>query len=212
MMSIYKLTRTFLYPVIFLADFFQTNFTKYFTPMNVGPVRDPNWKKVILKYLKKKDFILDYGCGVGFFSRLFNKKKYIGIEINKNFLAQAKKINKGYIFLSLKRSEIKKFRKKTNAVLINNVLHHMNDREILESLSMIKANSQRKTKILVIEPIYPNNFFSFEFFLKALDIGDYIRKKEGYLKILKKHIDVKDINVRRFGIGTAVIFFGYFTK
>ncbi len=58
MMSIYKLTRTFLYPVIFLADFFQTNFTKYFTPMNVGPVRDPNWKKVILKYLKKKRFYI----------------------------------------------------------------------------------------------------------------------------------------------------------
>lgn len=211
-MSIYKLTRTFLYPVIFLADFFQTNFTQYFTPMNVGPVRNPNWKKVILKYLKKKDFILDYGCGVGFFSGLFNKKKYIGIEINKNFLQQAKRINKGYIFLSLKRSKIKKFRKKTNAVLINNVLHHMNDWQISKSLSLIKANCQRKTKILVIEPIYPNNFFSFEFFLKALDIGDYIRKKEGYLKILRRHINIKDINVRKFGIGTAVIFFGYFIK
>ena len=88
----------------------------------------------------------------------------------------------------------------------------MNDRQISDALSLIKANSRKKTKILVIEPIYPNNFFSFEFFLKALDIGDYIRKKDGYLKILRKHIDVKDINVRRFGIGTAVIFFGYFTK
>ncbi len=211
-MNIYKLTRFFLYPIILLADFFQTNFTKYFTPMNVGPVRNPGWKKIILKYLKKNDFILDYGCGVGFFSRLFNKKKYIGTEINQKFLAQAKNINKGYIFISLKRNEIKKFRKKTNAVLINNVLHHMNDRQISEALSLIKANSRKKTKILVIEPIYPNNFFSIEFFLKALDIGDYIRKKEGYLKILKKHINIEDINIKKFGIGTAVIFFGYFAK
>ena len=88
----------------------------------------------------------------------------------------------------------------------------MNDWQISKSLSLIKANCQRKTKILVIEPIYPNNFFSFEFFLKALDIGDYIRKKEGYLKILRRHINIKDINVRKFGIGTAVIFFGYFIK
>ena len=55
----------------------------------MGPVRNPGWKKIILKYLKKNDFILDYGCGVGFFSRLFNKKIYY-TEINQKFLTQAK--------------------------------------------------------------------------------------------------------------------------
>ena len=39
--------------------------------------------------------------GLVFFQDYLIKKKYIGIEINKNFLAQAKKINKGYIYSCL---------------------------------------------------------------------------------------------------------------
>ena len=65
--NIYKITRFFLFPLIIIADYLQTNYTKNFTPMNMGPVTDPVWKKTILKYLSKKNYVIDYGCGVGFF-------------------------------------------------------------------------------------------------------------------------------------------------
>ena len=62
-------------PVIMLADLLQTNFTKYFTPMNMGPVTEPLYTEEIKKFFSKKDLVLDYGCGVGFFSKIFNKRK-----------------------------------------------------------------------------------------------------------------------------------------
>ena len=48
-MNIYKLTRIILYPIIFVADFFQTNCAALFTPMNIGPVTTKNWSKIINK-------------------------------------------------------------------------------------------------------------------------------------------------------------------
>ena len=208
-MTIYKITRLILFPIIILANFFQNNFTKYFTPMNIVPVTTKNWSEIINKFFKKKDFVLDYGCGVGFFCKLFNHKKYIGIDINKNFIINAQKINKDYKFYNFDQNNIKKYKKDINAILINNVIHHLSDKQVRDSFNYIRKNSKKKSKILIIEPLYPTNFFSLQFFLKALDIGNYIRTKTEYLKILKKEVDMKESYKRKFGIGTAIIFHGY---
>ena len=82
-MNAYKLTRFFLFPIILLAYYLQTNYTNKFTPMNMGPVNDPVWKKTILKYLNSKNYVLDYGCGVGFFCRLFNSSLLIDFFVLK---------------------------------------------------------------------------------------------------------------------------------
>ena len=137
-MNVYKLTRFFLIPIILLADYLQTNYTKYFTPMNMGPVNEPIWKKTILKYLNSKNYVLDYGCGVGFFCRLFNSKKYIGLEINMNFIIRAKKINKNYIFFELQDKKISNYKNRVNAIFINNVLHHMSDNQVSRTLKFLK--------------------------------------------------------------------------
>lgn len=210
--NIYQVTRFFLFPLIIIADYLQTNYTKNFTPMNMGPVADPIWKKTILKYLSKKNYIIDYGCGVGFFCRLFDSKKYLGLEVNKNFIKRAKKINKNYNFFEINDKKITSYKKKVDAIFINNVLHHMNDHQISKALKFLKRNSKKNTKFLIIEPLLPDNFFSLQFFLKALDIGNYMRNKIQYLKIIEKEVIVKGSYAKKFGIGTAIIFHGYLKK
>ena len=93
--------------------------------------------------------------------------------------------------------------------MINNVIHHLSDKQVKDSFRFLRTNSKKKSKILIVEPLFPNNFFSLQFFLKALDIGNFIRSKEQYLKILKEEIIIKDSYKRQFGIGTAIIFHGY---
>ena len=211
-MNIYKLTRIILYPIIFVADFFQTNCAALFTPMNIGPVNDPAWTKMILKRLNYKNYVLDYGCGVGFFCKIFNKKRYLGLEINKKFLQRAKKINKGYKFLELKDKKVTKFKNKINTIFINNVLHHMSDNQINLALQFLKKNSKKNTELLIIEPLLPKKFFSLQFFLKVLDIGNFIRDKKNYLRILKKYIDIDSVFLKKFGNSSVVVFFGYLKK
>ena len=208
-MSVYKLTRIILYPIILVADYLQTNYTKFFTPMNIGPVNDPAWKKMILKHLDRKNYVLDYGCGVGFFSKIFDKKRYVGLEINKKFLLRAKKINKGYKFLELEDKKIRKFKSKINAVFINNVLHHMSDDQINSALQFLKENSKKNSKLLIIEPLLPKKIFSLQFLLKALDIGNFMREKEGYIDILAG-VKILKITQAKFGINDHVVILGKF--
>ncbi|MCG9127496.1 methyltransferase domain-containing protein [Candidatus Poribacteria bacterium] len=46
--------------------------------------------------LSNKDFILDAGCGIGSYTREFNRKGYniIGIDLSENFLSEARDITK----------------------------------------------------------------------------------------------------------------------
>ncbi len=208
-MNIYKLTRIILYPIILVADYLQTNYTKFFTLMNVGPVNDPAWTRMILKHLSYKNYVLDYGCGVGFFFKILNNKIYIGLEINRKFLLRAKKINKGYKFLELKDKKITKFKNKINAVLINNVLHHMSDNQINLALQFLKKNSKKNTKLLIIDPLFPKKFFSLQFFLKVLDIGNFMRRKEDCIKVLKR-VKILKITQAKFGIGDHIVILGKF--
>lgn len=207
MKRIYKFVRFTFWPLIILADYFQTNFTKYFTPMNMGPVTELGWSSLIRKNLTKEDFVLDYGCGVGFFCKLFNKKKYVGMEINKKFLNRAKIVNKGYNFISINEHELNKYKKKINAVLVNNVFHHLSNKQVHDALKLIGRNSIKKTKILIIEPTLPKKIFSLQFFLKALDIGNYIRTSNEYKKLLK-NIKIKKSFNAKFGINDHIVIYG----
>ena len=207
--SAYRTVRFLLLPIIYVADYLQTNYTKYFTPMNMGPVRDAIWKKTILKNIDSKSYVLDYGCGVGFFCKLFDKKKYIGIEINKKFIERARIINNGYKFLEFKSEKIKNYKNKINVVFINNVLHHMSNVQISNTFTFFKKNLKKNTKFLIIEPTMPEKIFSLQFFLKALDIGNFIRTKDQYLKNLKQIKILKTYHTK-FGIADALIILGKF--
>ena len=147
-----------------------------------------------------------------FFCKIFNKKRYLGLEINREFLRRAKKINKGYKFLELKDKKVTKFKNKINAVFINNVLHHMSDNQINLALQFLKKNSKKNTRLLIIEPLLPKKIFSLQFFLKALDIGNFIRDKKNYLRILKKCADIDSVFLKKFGIASVIVFFGYLKK
>ena len=210
--ALYKFFRFILFPIIIIADFFQNNFTKYFTPMNMGPVTSKGWSDLIRKFLLKNDFVLDYGCGVGYFCRLFNHKKYIGLDINKSFIKHAKKINRKYVFKNFQEGISTKNKKKINAVLLNNVVHHLSDTQVAEAFLFFRNNTKKKTKILIIEPLFPTKFFALEFFMKVIDIGNYIKNKKEYLEMFSNYVEINKTQIKKFGIGTVLIIHGYLIK
>jgi len=203
---IYKITRLTLMPLIIVADFLQTHLTKHFTPMNMGPVSTDKFKKFLKDSFKKNSYILDFGCGVGYFSELFNPKKYIGIDINKNFIKLAKSRYSKYNFFNFEEKFIlKNYKNKINGILINNVIHHLNNKQIENNFLFLKKNCKKNTSILIVEPLLVNNFFSVEFFMKTLDIGNYIYTKKETIKRLKKFVNIKNVNVKKFSIGKTLI-------
>ena len=199
-------------PIIYLADLLQNNLTSYFTPMNMGPVAEDSYSLFIKNNVEKNKFILDFGSGAGFFANLFNPKKYLGVEINEKFVNVSKKKNKKHKFRILKNDYLKGYEKKIDLIFINNVLHHLNDKQITQTFSFFKKKLQKKTKIFIIEPLFPSSLFSLEFFLKVLDIGNNIKTKNNYLKLFKKLFVIKTFNVKKVGIGFVLVVKGNLNK
>lgn len=209
---LYKLFRIFFFPIIYIADFFQNNFTSYFTPMNMGPVSKDSYSMFIKKKISEKNFILDYGSGAGFFCRLFDPNKYLGVEINKNFVLAAKKKYKNYRFRLLKNDYLKKYEKKISLIFINNVLHHLTDEQIRETFNFFRKKLNPNVKIFIIEPLFPKKIFALEFFMKVLDIGNNIKTKQNYINLFKKNFIVKKYSIKKVGIGTVLVIEGELGK
>ena len=205
MKFIYPIFRTLLYPLIILANFLQNNFTSFFQPMNMGPTSKDSYANFIKKNFDKKNYVLDYGCGAGFFSQLFHPKKYLGVEINKSFLNTSRKRNSKHTFKLLKENYLKGYENKIDYIFINNVLHHLTDEQILETFVFFKKTLKKKIKVFIIEPLLPKSFFSLEFFMKVLDIGNFITNQNGYIQRLKKYVKIKKIRVEKFSIGSTLV-------
>ncbi len=212
MKFLYNFFRFLLYPLIILANFLQNNLTSVFTPMNMGPTSEDYYSNFIKKNFKKKDFILDFGSGAGFFSKLFDPKKYLGVEINKSFLNISKKRNLKHKFRLLKNDYLKGYENKINFIFINNVLHHLTDEQILSVFSFFKRKLNKKVKVFIIEPLLPKTFFSLEFIMKVLDIGNNIKNKKNYIKILKKILYINSYNIKKVSIGSVLVIKGHIKK
>ena len=208
----YKVVRFFLYPIIYLADFMQNNFTYYFTPMNMGPITRPGYINFIKKNFSKNDYVLDFACGAGYFSSIFNEKKYLGVEINKNFVSTARKKHKKYKFKILNKSCLDGYKNKINSIFINNVLHHLTDDEINEVFVFFAKKLRPGTKIFIVEPLLPKKFFSSEFFMKVVDIGENMKTKKEYLKVLKQKFFIKKYKVKLLSIDHALVLSGFLMK
>ena len=209
---LYFFFRRIFFPIIFLANFLQNNLTSFFSPMNMGPVSDDDYSSYIKKNINKKKFILDFGSGAGFFAHLFDSKKYLGVDINKNFVKVSREKNKNYKFRILENDYLEGFEKKINLIFINNVLHHLSDDQILKTFSYFKKKLKSKTEFFIIEPLFPKTFFSLEFFMKVIDIGDNIKTKTKYIILLKKVIKIKKFYTRKVGIGSVLIIRGHLKK
>ena len=214
-LKLYHISRFFLKPLIIPLDYLQTKFTKYFSLMNIGTTSTSTYNKMIKALFNKKDFVLDCGCGIGHFAKLFDTNKYIGLDINSNFIIQAKTQNPKHYFFSFEDKKILIYKKKVSTILINNVIHHLSKDDMTRLFNYFKKNLvKKKIKVFVIEPIAPKNFFSFEFFIKAMDIGDYMNSYSGYLKVLGKFVIIKKHEKIKFEAntvfkGSSIIIEGY---
>ena len=174
--------------------------------MNMGPVSTNKFKRFLKNCFKEKSFILDFGCGAGYFSTLFNPKKYVGIDINKSFINLAKKKFRNYKFYNFDQKKlIKKYKNKIDYILINNVIHHLNKKQLKENFLFIKKNCKKNTTLIIIEPLMPKKFLTLEFFMKVLDIGNFITNQNGYIKRLNRYLKINKIKVVKFSIGSTLI-------
>lgn len=149
-------------------------------------------KQVIRKEFgfSKRAGVLDLGCGTGTLSGLFNKKEYLGVDIDKDSISIARKKNKGYSY-RVDDATTLRTKKKYGLVLVTGVLHHLHDSDVKKLLETIKFHTKKNGKTIIIEaipPIYKINLIGW--LLRKLDEGSYVRSLDDYTELVRKSFRV----------------------
>lgn len=99
--------------------------------------------------------ILDIGCGSGFFLYFFEKEgyhNYIGIDISKEQIEQAKRVCKGIIVEDDLKTFLKLENKLYDFIVMRHVIEHFKKDEILDILHTLRGHLTKGGRILIEVP------------------------------------------------------------
>lgn len=112
----------------------------------------------IMNVIGVSDAVLDYGCGFGRFSYLFEKSSYIGIDILPEVIEQCRKLNPERTFELPEDAQLEK--RKFDFCLLFTALQHMDPEEKKSFLSEARKNC---SSILIVDTSKEQNSTNFFF-------------------------------------------------
>lgn len=145
--------------------------TQYFLPMSAG------------------DRVLDIGCGSGEFSSLFPPHQYVGIDVDKENLAYARKRFAGE-FLHADATRLPFPDASFSHVLIMGMLHHLNDADAAAALGEAARVVKPKGLILIMEDTVSARPLTRV--LHRIDQGAFIRTYEEWKTLIGAHFKIEE--------------------
>jgi len=152
-------------------------------------ITDLYLNKKMLSVLSDFDFkhkaVLDFGCGIGSNSFMFDPEHYIGVDYDKRRVWYAKHLYPNYNFQTLMQGKLDIKDKSMDYVFISAVLHHIPTDVIKSYLRSFYSILKPKGQIIVIEPYYANGHHINNCLMSIMDRGKYIRTEENYLNLFQ---------------------------
>jgi SAM-dependent methyltransferase len=134
--------------------------------------------------------VLDFGCGIGYHSKLFTTANYLGIEplascikmANANYSGSNVEFRLGdHSLLKTLKSE------SFDLVVAIGVLHHI-DNEILERFSQEAYRVLRPGgRLTTFDPVFHSEQSKISKWVVSQDRGEWVRTEQHYLDLIKKH-------------------------
>jgi len=147
-------------------------------------------RKFVKNHIKKGHNVIDLGCGPSSILRDLPEINYYGYDINKFHIKYAKNKfpKKNYRFYCKKfnKNEISKLPKFDCALLLG-LVHHLNNEEFINIISLIKNTLKKNGKILILDNVIVDNQNFISRFLIKNDQGDNVRNLNQYKLILNKY-------------------------
>ena len=152
--------------------------------------------------------VLDLGCGPGTNARLFTDKtkyNYLGIDLNPAYIGIARR-KYGLNFECADITRVIRERSRFDLVLLNSVLHHLNNEEAGTVLRSAREVLGPEGECVVLDMIFPDHLSwstSLQRGLIRWDRGDFCRTVEGLEELVSVHF--RPVRVDAFSIRIAGI-------
>lgn len=144
-------------------------------------------KSLLVDFDFHDKIVLDFGCGIGSSSFMFNPNNYIGIDYDFKRIDYARHLYPNYKFKVLQGNILPFFNKCIDYILIIAVLHHISSQELSGYLQEFHRVLKPDGKIIVIEPCFFEKTHFNNWFMALFDKGKYIRSEYDYLRMFNNH-------------------------
>ena len=150
-----------------------------FVASKLGPVWRHNDRSTIRR-------VLDVGCGPGTNSAAFAGLDYLGVDINPAYIAHARRKHGGSFAVADVRSDSIPGRGTYDFVLVNSLLHHLDDNAVSSLLADVRGYVSADGHVHVVELELPERR-GIPRTLALGDRGNYPRSLPAWLALLTEH-------------------------
>lgn len=174
-MSSFKKQSEFQIPAFIFDKFWRSEYaTKKYVERIIGDTVNFGGKKV-----------LDFGCGTGSYSLLFDSDKYVGVDTDRGRIEYATKHYTEYTFRHIENDSLVNLGDNFDYIFIVSTLHHLSNKQIELLTKQFHKILKPNGCIIGMEPcFFPGSTFN-NWFMKWIDRGEFIRSEKNYKSLFE---------------------------
>ncbi len=146
--------------------------------------------KPILKHNEMAQIrrVLDVGCGPGTNAPWFEKQDYLGIDINPNYVAQARRRHQREFIVADVREYQAPPDQQSDFILLNSLMHHIDTPNVERILEQLSHQLTDDGHIHILDLVLPEEP-SIARWLARSDRGDYPRALDEWKRLFTRRYD-----------------------
>jgi ubiquinone/menaquinone biosynthesis C-methylase UbiE len=129
--------------------------------------------------------VLDFGCGTGSNSFIFDPEYYLGVDVDTGRIDLARKLYPEYRFEYLENGKIPVVDQSYDSIVVLATIHHISDEDFTSYLDEFKRILKPGGVIISIEPVLDIKTPLNNWFMNFFDDGRYIRFEKQYRELFK---------------------------
>lgn len=151
--------------------------------------------------------VLDVGCGTGLHAPRFNSDCYHGVDLSDRYIHEARRKHPTHRFDVCDARQLSFCDDFFHTVLISGLLHHLNDDDVLATLSEAQRVLAPSGSIVIWEDIpTASSWNPVGAMIHRLDQGDWIRTPDQYRQLIEHSFGIESERKFRSGFMDYVVF------
>ena len=154
----------------------------------------------VAKYIRPmaSDRVLDCGCGPADLIEYLPALEYVGIDIDADYVAAARSRfgDRATFRLGPLGADTMKEEAHYDLVLAWGVLHHLNDDQVMEFMSLARRSLKHTGRLVTLDPCYTEGQARVARYLLDRDRGEHVRFLEEWPRLVKPTFPSATFEVR----------------